>query len=147
MWNTLSLMFELLHKKNTEIIDISEEEFEYARTLFIPKKLKKKRILIGVGEICKYTVFVEKGLLRSFKTDDKGNESILHFALSGWWTADLYSFLTNETTTFNIEALEDSKLLLITKPFWDLLLQKFRLLNGSSGCLSKTILQANGFFY
>lgn len=111
-------------KTITEIIDLSEEEFEYARTPFIPKKLEKKRILIGEGEICKYTVFVEKGLLRSFKTYDKGNESIRQFALSGWWTADLYSFLTNKPTTFNIEALEDSELLLITKPSWDLLLEK-----------------------
>lgn len=117
-------MFELLHQKFSEIIDLSEEEFEYAKTLFIPKKLKKKRILIEVGEICKYTVFVKKGLLRSFKADDKGNEYILQFALEGWWTADLYSFLTNEPSPYNIETLEDSELLLITKPSWDLLLEK-----------------------
>ena len=117
-------MFELLRKKFSEIIDLSEEEFEYAKTLFIPKKLKKKRILIETGGICKYTVFVEKGLLRSYKADDKGNEYILQFALEGWWTADLYSFLTNEPTPYNIEALEDSELLLITKPSWDLLLEK-----------------------
>lgn len=117
-------MFELLHQKFSEIIDLSGEEFEYAKTLFIPKKLKKKRILIEAGEICRYTVFVEKGLLRSFKADDKGNEYILQFALSGWWTADLYSFLTNEPTLYNIEALEDSELLMITKPSWDLLLEK-----------------------
>lgn len=117
-------MFELLHQKFSEIIDLSEEEFEYAKTLFIPKKLKKKRILIEAGEICKYTVFVEKGLLRSFKSDDKANEYILQFALEGWWTADLYSFLTNEPSPYNIEALEDSELLLITKPSWDLLLEK-----------------------
>ncbi|MFO8146304.1 MAG: Crp/Fnr family transcriptional regulator [Bacteroidota bacterium] len=117
-------MFELLHKKFTEIIDLSEEDFEYARTLFIPKKLKKKRVLIEEGEICKYTVFVEKGLLRSYKADDKGNEHILQFALEGWWMGDLYSFLTNEISLYNIEALEDSELLLITKPSWDLLLEK-----------------------
>ena len=117
-------MSELLHQKFSEIIDLSGEEFEYAKTLFIPKKLKKKRVLIEAGEICKYTVFVEKGLLRSFKADDKGNEYILQFALSGWWTADLYSFLTNEPTLYNIEALEDSELLMITKPSWDLLLEK-----------------------
>jgi CRP-like cAMP-binding protein len=117
-------MFDLLHQKFSEIIDLSAEEFEYAKTLFIPKKLKKKRILIEAGEICKYTVFVEKGLLRSFKVDGKGNEYILQFALEGWWMADLYSFLTNEPSPYNIEALEDSELLLISKPSWDLLLEK-----------------------
>lgn len=76
------------------------------------------------GEICKYTVFVEKGLLRSYTVDDKGAEHILQFSLSGWWTADLYSFLTQEPSPYNIEALEDSELLLITKPSWDLLLEQ-----------------------
>ena len=38
--------------------------------------------------------------------------------------ADLYSFLTNEPSLFTIEALEDCELLLITKPSWDVLLEK-----------------------
>ena len=70
-------MFEFLQSKITETIEISEQEFEFAKSLFIPKKLRKKRFLYGEGDICKYTVFVEKGLLRSFTVDDKGGEHIL----------------------------------------------------------------------
>ena len=54
----------------------------------------------------------------------KGNEPILQFSLEGWWIADLYSFLTEEPSIYNIEALENCELLLITKPSWDELLQK-----------------------
>ncbi|HSP40012.1 MAG TPA: Crp/Fnr family transcriptional regulator [Gillisia sp.] len=115
-------MFEFLQKKINETISISDEEFEYAKTLFIPKKLRKKRFLLHDGDPCIYTTFVEKGLLRSFRIDDKGNEHILQFGLQGWWVADLYSFLTGEPSEYNIEALEDSELLLITKPSWDKLL-------------------------
>lgn len=117
-------MFEFLHSKITETIEISEAEFDFAKTLFIPKKLRKKRFLFGEGDICKYTVFVEKGLLRSFTVDDKGGEHILQFSLEGWWSADLYSFLTAEPSPFYVEAVEDSELLLITKPSWDLLLKE-----------------------
>ncbi len=117
-------MFEFLHKKVNETINITNEEFEYAKTLFLPKKLRKKRFLLEEGEACQYTTFVEKGLLRSFTVDDKGNEHILQFGMQGWWVADLYSFLTGEPSEYNIEALEDSELLLINKASWDLLLDE-----------------------
>ncbi len=117
-------MYELLHKKISETISISEEEFEFCKTLFQPKKLRKKRYLLGEGDPCKYTAFVEKGLLRSFIIDEKGAEHILQFSLEGWWVADLASFLTGEPSDYNIEALEDCELLLITKNSWDVLLQK-----------------------
>ena len=117
-------MFEFLHKKVSETISITDEEFEVAKTLFIPKKLRKKRFLLQDGEPCLYTTFVEKGLLRSFTVDDKGNEHILQFAMQGWWSADLYSFLTGEPSEYNIEALEDSELLLITEASWNQLLDE-----------------------
>ncbi len=117
-------MFELLHTRINEIITISEEEFDFCKTLFLPKKLRKKRFLFQDGDICKYTVFVEKGMLRTYSIDEKGTEHILQFSLDGWWTADLYSFLTNEPSLYNMEALEDSELLLLTKSSWDILLEK-----------------------
>jgi CRP-like cAMP-binding protein len=117
-------MYELLHKKITENISITEEEFNFCKTLFLPKKLRKKQYLLQEGDICKYTAFVTRGILRTYTIDDKGMEHILQFSLEGWWMADIYSFLTNEPSLFNIEALEDCELLLITKPSWDLLLEK-----------------------
>lgn len=117
-------MFEFLHHKVSETISITDEEFEYSKTLFIPKKLRRKRYLLEDGDPCIYTTFVEKGLLRSFTIDEKGNEHILQLGMQGWWVADLYSFLTGEPSEYNIEALEDSELLLITKSSWDLLLDE-----------------------
>jgi len=117
-------MFELLHKKITETISLSEEEFEFCKTLFLPKKVRKRRLLLEEGDVCKYTIFVEKGLLRSYTMDEKGAEHILQFALEGWWMGDLYSFFTGEPSSYYIEALEDCELLMITKPSWDLLLEK-----------------------
>ena len=117
-------MYELLHQKISEIITVTDDEFEYCKTLFQPKKLRKKQFLLHEGEECRYTAFVEKGILRSYTIDEKGSEHILQFAMEGGWIADLYSFLTNEPSTYNIEALEGCELLLITKPSWDLLFEK-----------------------
>jgi len=121
-------MFELLYKKITEKISLSEEEFEVCKTLFTSKKVRKKQFMLQEGDVNKYQIFVNKGLLRSYTIDEKGSEHILQFALEGWWTADLYSFFTEEPSLFNIEALEDSELLLINRPSWETLLEKLPVL-------------------
>ena len=117
-------MFELLHKKINEKISITAEEFDFCNTLFTSRKLRKKQFLLQEGEVCKYQAFVAKGMLRSYTIDEKGNEHILQFAPEGWWVADLYSFFTDEPSLFNIEGLENTELLLITRQSWELLLQK-----------------------
>lgn len=117
-------MFELLLQSIKEKISISQEEFDFCKTLFIPKKLRKKQYLLQEGDVCRYTAFVEKGMLRTFTVDEKGNEPILQFSMEGWWIADLYSFLTEEPSIYNIEALEECELLLITKKNWEILLEK-----------------------
>lgn len=117
-------MFELLEKSIGEKVSITPEEFEFCKTLFIPKKMRKKQYLLQDGDVCKYTAFVEKGMLRMFSIDEKGNEPILQFSMEGWWIADLYSFLTDEPSPYNIEALEECELLLITKPSWNILLER-----------------------
>jgi CRP-like cAMP-binding protein len=117
-------MFELLLQSIEEKISISKEEFDFCKTLFIPKKLRKKQYLLQEGDVCRYTAFVEKGMLRTFTVDEKGNEPILQFSMEGWWIADLYSFLTEEPSMYNVEALEECELLLITKENWEVLLAK-----------------------
>ena len=117
-------MFELFLASVKEHISITDQEFEVCKTLFIPKKLRKRQYLLQEGDVCRYTAFVEKGMLRTFTVDDKGNEPILQFSMEGWWVTDLYSYLTDEPSRYNIEALEDCELLLITKPSWNILLEK-----------------------
>lgn len=107
-------MFEVLFQKIGEKINLNEEEKEICRGLFIPKKLRKRQYILQQDDICKNLVFVENGILRSYSLDERGNEHIIQFALEGWWISDIYSFLTGETSTYNIDAIEDSELLLIT---------------------------------
>lgn len=117
-------MFELLSQSIKEKVSIKDDEFDFAKTLFIPKKLRKRQYLLQEGDVSKYTAFVEKGMLRTFTVDEKGNELILQFSMEGWWAGDLYSFLTEEPSQFHIEAMEECELLLITKSSWDILLNK-----------------------
>lgn len=118
------MMPELLYKKISAVISLSEEEFNYFRNLFISKKLRKRQYLLQEGDINKYQAFVEKGILRSYTVDDKGSEHILQFASEGWWIADLSSYLTNEPSFLNMDALEDAEVLLLSKPAWEEAMEK-----------------------
>lgn len=112
-------MLELLHKKIDAITTVTQEEYTYFKTLFINKKLRKRQYFLQEGDVCKYQAFVVKGLLRSYTIDDKGNDHILQFATEGWWLADLSSYLNNEPSFLNMDALEDSELLLLNKEAWE----------------------------
>ncbi len=107
-----------------EKIHISKEEFAFAENLLVRRKLEKKESILNEGETCSFTIFVKKGLLRSFTIDPQGKEHILQFTAEGKWTADLSSFFSKQPTLYNIEALEDCELLLLTNQKWDLLLKK-----------------------
>lgn len=117
-------MFELLFQKFDEKIDLTEDERQLSKSFFIPKKLRKRQWLLQEGDVCKYIAFVEKGLLRSFTVNEKGMEFITQFAFEGWWISDQFSFLTGESSVYNIEAMEDCELLLLTKQAEEQMLEK-----------------------
>lgn len=117
-------MFEILYQKLNEKILLNEEELQWCKSFFTPKKIRKRQYVLQEGDVCKYVAFVEKGILRSYTIDDKGNEHIMQFAFEGWWIADQYSFLTGEPAIYYIDALEDSELLLLSKQAEEELLLK-----------------------
>ena len=71
----------------------------------IVKKLRKRQYLLQEGEICKCVAFVSKGILRSYLMDEKSNERIIQFAPEGWFISDLNSFITNDDSNLNIDAI------------------------------------------
>lgn len=108
-------MYELFFQQFNEKVPLTAEEQETIKTFLTPKKLRKKQYLLQEGDICKYIAFVEKGALKSYVIDEAGTERITQFALEGWTISDLYSFLTGEPATYNIDAIEDAELILISK--------------------------------
>ena len=107
-------MYDQLEKSIGEKVALTTEEFELCKTFFIPKKIRKKQTLLLEGDVCTYNAFIEKGVLRSYTIDDKGNEHIVQFGFEGWWVTDLSSYLTGANSIYTIEAIEDSELLLLT---------------------------------
>ncbi len=116
-------MYELFFQAIQQKVPLTEQEQETIKKFLIPKKLRKKQYLLQEGDVCKTTAFVEKGALRAYSIDKNGSERVIQFALEGWTIGDLNSYLTGEPATYNIDALEDAELVLISKPAHDELLE------------------------
>lgn len=108
-------MYEVYFEHFNNKIPLTEAEQSLIKTYLSVKKIRKKQYLLQEGDVCKTIAFVEKGLLRSYSVDDNGTEHIMQFACEGWFISDLFSFLTADAATYNIEAVEDSELVLISK--------------------------------
>jgi CRP-like cAMP-binding protein len=108
-------MFESLRTHVLRSVDMSEKDFDYGTTLMIPKKLRKRQYLLQAGDVCKCAAFVSRGCLRFYSLDDLGREHIQNFAIEGRWMTDSVSYQAQEPAANNIDALEDSELLLIDR--------------------------------
>ena len=117
-------MYELFFQNFNNKVRLTPEEEAQIKIYLTPKKLRKKQYLLQEGDVCKTIAFIEKGALREYSVDDNGNDHIIQFGLEGWIISDLYSFLTGEPATYNIDAIEDAELALISKAAHEELLQK-----------------------
>ena len=116
-------MYEIFFESLKSKAGFHDEDLALVKTHLTPKKLRKKQYLLQEGDVCKNIAFVEKGALRTYTVDDLGTEHILQFALEGWTISDLYSFLTGEASTYNIDALEAAELVLVSKAAHEEMLQ------------------------
>ena len=108
-------MIQVLFSHIEEKVTLSEADKEAIQTFFVSKKIRKHQYLLQEGDVCKNLAFVAKGLLRTYNVDDKGYEHMSVFGWEGWWLSDFNSFLTGDTAVFNIDAIENSELLLISR--------------------------------
>lgn len=91
-----------------KIISLSKEEKLTVISLFEIDSINRKKLLLDEGEVCKYEHFVLEGCLRSYYINEDFNEHTTMFAIEGWWTGNLKSFVRSSPSEFSIQALEDT---------------------------------------
>ncbi|PWN70181.1 Crp/Fnr family transcriptional regulator [Chryseobacterium phosphatilyticum] len=108
-------MTESLKKHIRQYINISDEKLDKYCSEFTLRQVKKKEFLLREGSICNYEGFVMNGCFKVFHTDRNADEQILYFGIENWWISDIDSFINNIPSKLNIQALEDSEILIISK--------------------------------
>ncbi|PWN59485.1 Crp/Fnr family transcriptional regulator [Chryseobacterium viscerum] len=145
-------MSDLLLKNINQYIHLSEEDFKKFVKPFEYKKFKKKEIVLNEGDYCLFEGFVLNGCFKIYYLNETGFEQTLYFAVEDWWITDIDSLINHVPSILNIEALEDSEVLMISKKDKEVLYETmpqieklFRIMNQkSSVALQRRILSLTG---
>jgi CRP-like cAMP-binding protein len=111
-------MFEplYLYIEDYSSLTLTDEDKKLIRETFKLKRVRKKQYYLQEGDVSKYIGFLIKGAMRMYSVDTKGHEHIVRFGLENWWMGDYESFNMLTPSKYNIDAVEDSELLIITYP-------------------------------
>ena len=94
---------------------LSQGDMTLLESVFVPKKIRKRQYFLQEGEVCKYMAFIVKGSMRQYSVDAKGAEHIMRLSLENWWAGDRESFTNQTPSIYNIDAWEESDVLVISK--------------------------------
>jgi CRP-like cAMP-binding protein len=106
-------------------ISLDERESLYFSSRLIQAKIKQGDYLEKVGVVTQSFIYVETGCLMSYYTDKKGDDHVIQFATSGWWTGDLHSFTKGQPATYSTRALAESSVFYLPKTDMDQLLDQY----------------------
>lgn len=106
-------------------IRLTGTEYNAIAAFFKRVTVKKKENLLTEDKICQCNYFVEQGLLRLFFVNNGGVEQTTQFAMENWWLADYTSFSTRKPSAFNIQAVENSTILVLEHAAQEELLKQY----------------------
>lgn len=110
-----------MHEKLIDYINqysnlpLTTEEKTLIVSTFQPKKLRKKQYFLQEGDVSKYVGFIVKGAMRQYSVDEKGTEHIVHLLIENYWANDRESSIMLTPSKYNIDAWEDTELLITTR--------------------------------
>ncbi|MEM7127130.1 MAG: Crp/Fnr family transcriptional regulator [Chloroflexota bacterium] len=105
-------MYQKLKAFLAQFVPLTEEEFGFFAAQLHVTRLRAKEIWQLEGEIGTKLAFVNQGLLRHYYS--KGDEEVTaQFYFESDWVGDLISYLIQEPSKMNIQALEDTELFVL----------------------------------
>jgi len=118
------IMFDIFRNYITGYSAFTDNELALIASVVRFKTVRKHQHLLQEGEIARYHYFVAKGLLRTYSIDKKGNELILRFARENGWISDCESLYMGTPSQFNIDAIENSEVILFENSAKELLMEQ-----------------------
>lgn len=106
------------------IISISDSRLELLHDKFDKNTFFKKEHLLQAKSKTHEVHFILSGCVRTYIYDLNGVEHNITFSIENWWFGDLQSFINKTPASFNIQALEETTVLSISRKNWDILLNE-----------------------
>ncbi len=103
-----------LNSVNSICPELTEQELiKFSEKLTI-LSLKKKEYFIQAGHLQNAVGFIVSGLIRSYYTDDNGNEKTVRFYGEKDYTTHYTAFITQQLSKYTFQCLENTVLVLLS---------------------------------
>lgn len=103
-----------LKKYCSKVVQLSDKELSLIDVHFEIKTYKKKEFLLHNGLICNFIGFIAEGTIRHFHIKD-GVEKTCDISFENSWVTDFQSFTHSTAGIMNLQAMEDSTVIIINK--------------------------------
>lgn len=119
----------LLQNIQNKGIRLTGAERDIVLAQFRHRKYRKNQYILQQGDVARCESFIVKGLTRTYLVDEKGQEHVLYFGPEDYWVGDLYSHFSEKPANYNIDCLEETEVLQITKQSIELLCEQVPKMN------------------
>lgn len=113
-----------LHKAIKAFVDIPDELIEQLYAICSEQIIKKGDFFVRAGDIPKYMGFNIDGLFRLHYVDRDGNDFTKGFSMTGKFLISYSAIVEKRQSYFNIEALQDSRILIFDYGTFDKMIQE-----------------------
>lgn len=103
-----------LRRHIEDVVPISDAEFDFIKTFFTYKRVKKHQYLTQEGDTVIFEYLILSGVFRMFYLDSEGKEHIVQFAGENWWLADNQAYFKEKKATLHIVCMEDAEVQCLT---------------------------------
>lgn len=112
----------LIEKTLQSYIPVDKGVLDLFLSHLVPVEAKNRDFLVRLNEKKDALYLLNKGCLMTYYLDAEGNKQVLQFAMPMWWTGDLEAFFHHTGSVYEIQAMEDSLALELSKGGFDSLL-------------------------
>ncbi|MHC5354180.1 Crp/Fnr family transcriptional regulator [Myroides sp. LJL115] len=95
-------------------LNLTDEKLVRIGEFFEGRTFKKKEFLLRESSSCKEKFFICEGLVQICFTKENGNLQTVDFALENWWATDFSAFTTKSNSQYSIQAVENTKVLVLS---------------------------------
>jgi CRP-like cAMP-binding protein len=121
----MSVSTDMLFQTLSSRVKVPAGEFAEYAALTEERNYKKNEHVFRHGDVPRFNLFITEGCMRTYYVGEGGTERTTYFAEEGYWTGDLESMRSGKPTQQNLQALEDTTSVTLTRDKWENCYQKF----------------------
>jgi CRP-like cAMP-binding protein len=98
-----------------QLVKLDKIETDFLESILIARPFKQGELIVKSGEAARYMIYVNRGYLMTYYTDNEGADHVVQFSAGGWWCGDIYSLSQNPTTIYSTKGLTEGEVLLLPR--------------------------------